>query len=316
MWNTRCATSGKMFARLCIYRGLQSTATVRLYHFTNTNRVHTLLKCAGNKRVPIQVIGWCRQYSSRDQATSTNVNNDPELFHPTPTYDLPSNSSDVIQTVDNVASQSENVANATSAAIGGYTPSGILQSALDLLHTHTHMPWWVTIAAFTVVIRLMLVPMAVQLHINAIKIANVNPIAMEINKKMMEYKAAGNTIGMALEGKKLSELYAKHNCNPFKAFFMPLVQMPIFMSFFFALRQMTSLPLESMKTGGMLWFTDLTLADPTYVLPLMACASFITNIEVRCMCVHLCACVFTIYNIICSLVLKVVLLLTMTSPRR
>ena len=49
---------------------------------------------------------------------------------------------------------------------------------------------------------------------------------------------------------------------------------------------MASVPIESMKTGGMLWFTDLTVSDPYYVLPVLSCLSFMATIEVRA-----CACV-------------------------
>ena len=44
---------------------------------------------------------------------------------------------------------------------------------------------------------------------------------------------------------------------------------------------MATLPVESMKTGGALWFTDLTLPDPFYMLPIASCVSFIATIEVN-----------------------------------
>ncbi len=43
---------------------------------------------------------------------------------------------------------------------------------------------------------------------------------------------------------------------------------------------MATAPVESMTTGGTLWFTDLTLADPYYILPFAACISFMVTIEV------------------------------------
>ena len=36
---------------------------------------------------------------------------------------------------------------------------------------------------------------------------------------------------------------------------------------------MCNLPVESMTRGGLLWFEDLTLADPFYTLPIMTSAS-------------------------------------------
>lgn len=43
---------------------------------------------------------------------------------------------------------------------------------------------------------------------------------------------------------------------------------------------MAAAPIETMKVGGMLWFTDLTLPDPYYLLPVAACLTFMANIEV------------------------------------
>ena len=36
----------------------------------------------------------------------------------------------------------------------------------------------------------------------------------------------------------------------------------------------------SFKTGGTLWFTDLTTADTTYILPLLTAITFIIMVEV------------------------------------
>ena len=61
---------------------------------------------------------------------------------------------------------------------------------------------------------------------------------------------------------------------------MPLVQLPVFISFFIALRKMATLPIESMQTGGLLWFNDLTAYDPYYVLPVVVSLSMLATIEV------------------------------------
>jgi len=52
------------------------------------------------------------------------------------------------------------------------------------------------------------------------------------------------------------------------------------MSMFFALRGMAELPVESMKNGGLSWFTDLTIADPYFLLPMLTSASLLVHIKV------------------------------------
>ena len=54
----------------------------------------------------------------------------------------------------------------------------------------------------------------------------------------------------------------------------------IFTTMFFALRGIANHPVESLKTGGLSWFTDLTMADPMFLLPLITSSSIFANIKV------------------------------------
>lgn len=65
----------------------------------------------------------------------------------------------------------------------------------------------------------------------------------------------------------------KHDIKLLRPLILPLTQAPIFISFFIALREMASLPVPSLQTGGLWWFQDLTLSDPIYVLPLVVTAT-------------------------------------------
>lgn len=58
------------------------------------------------------------------------------------------------------------------------------------------------------------------------------------------------------------------------------LQVPIFLSVFIGLRGMANLPVESMKTGGCLWFPDLTITGPLYGLPLLTALTFWLTVEV------------------------------------
>jgi len=60
-----------------------------------------------------------------------------------------------------------------------------------------------------------------------------------------------------------------------------LFQLPIFISVYKGIREMAELPVVSMKSGGLFWFTDLTVADPYFALPLMTVATLLVTIEVR-----------------------------------
>ena len=176
----------------------------------------------------------------------------------------------------------------TSLGLGGYSPVGLIQWSLEYMHSAIHLPWWVAIIASTIVLRTVLLPVAIKVQTNGAKLHNIRPETEKLMAKMKQYKQAGNTAMAEQVTGQLYGLYQKHNCNPFKMLAMPLVQVPLFISFFISIRRMAAVPVESMKTGGALWFTDLTIPDPYFVLPFMACFSFMALIEVSesCMLLH------------------------------
>ena len=166
-----------------------------------------------------------------------------------------------------------------SLGLGGYTPIGLLQTTLDFIH-QSGVPWWAAIAGLTVLLRFAMFPIVVKLQANAVRMNNIRPELDKLTAKMKQHKQAGNDIFASQALAEIQHLYMKNNCHPIKMLGMPLIQVPVFISFFLALRRMATVPLESMKEGGMLWFQDLTVPDPFYILPVLGCASFLAILEV------------------------------------
>ncbi len=213
------------------------------------------------------------------------IASDPEMFRETPSFppewtDPSAHTPLEISTPTTVADVISQAPEVVTGTIGGYGPVGLLQTALDFAHTSLHIPWWLAIVSATVLIRTALFPLAVRMQVNAAKIANINPQAQQLHAQLLEVKASGDKKAEAELGMKILALYQDNNCHPLVMFLMPLAQLPVFISFLMALRGMAQLPVESMKTGGILWFHDLTVPDPTFALPLLACATFLCNIEV------------------------------------
>lgn len=185
---------------------------------------------------------------------------------------------DVVQAVADAAQHGQDLA---SLGLGAwYTPVGLVQLMLDSLQASTGLPWWGIIGIATVVMRVMLFPLSVKFAANAAKMAKIQPEVAEIVKNIQYYAKIGAKELQEKEQIKMAAVYQKNDCSPFTMMTLPFMQLPVFMSFFIALRKMALGPLESMKTGGMAWFTDLTVTDPMYALPLIACGIFITNIQV------------------------------------
>ena len=160
------------------------------------------------------------------------------------------------------------------------TPVGWLQMVMEYIHVHAHLPWWAAIVASTVLLRVVIFPLVMKVQKNGVIMNNINPELQKLMKKQKEYRQMGNRTLADQYSFKIWNVYQKNNCNPLKMAMLPLIQVPLFISFFMAIRRMAAVPVESMKTGGALWFPDLTVPDPYYALPVLACASFVASIEV------------------------------------
>ncbi|XP_077324828.1 mitochondrial inner membrane protein OXA1L isoform X1 [Lithobates pipiens] len=163
--------------------------------------------------------------------------------------------------------------------LGGYSPVGLVQNFLEFLHMDIGVPWWGAIVTGTILARIMVFPLIVKGQREAAKLNNHMPQITKLTTRMNEAKQAGNKFEFSKAYSDLTSYQKKHNVNPLRGFLVPLVQAPIFISFFVALRQMAYLPVPSMQTGGLWWFADLSLSDPYYILPLVVTGSMWAVLE-------------------------------------
>ncbi|CAL8327593.1 unnamed protein product [Lota lota] len=152
--------------------------------------------------------------------------------------------------------------------LASHTPVGFIQSVLEFMHMDLGLPWWGAIVAGTVLARLAVFPVIVKGQREAAKLNNVMPEMTRLTGRMTEAKQSGNKFEFSKAYTDLTLFQKKHDVNPLRGFLVPLVQAPVFISFFIALRKMAYLPVPSLQTGGALWFPDLTMADPFYLLPI------------------------------------------------
>ncbi|CAI9575685.1 unnamed protein product [Staurois parvus] len=167
----------------------------------------------------------------------------------------------------------------TELGLGGYSPVGLVQNFLAFLHMDIGVPWWGAIVTGTILARIMIFPLIVKGQKEAAKLNNHMPHMNKLTTRMNEAKHSGNKFEMSKAYSDLTLYQKKHDINPLRGFLVPLVQAPVFISFFVALRQMAYLPVPSMQTGGLWWFTDLSIADPYYVLPLVVTCSMWAVLE-------------------------------------
>ncbi|OQV17253.1 Mitochondrial inner membrane protein OXA1L [Hypsibius exemplaris] len=158
-------------------------------------------------------------------------------------------------------------------------PAGLLRSTFDWIHVTLDVPWWATIVAATLVVRILLFPLVVKSQRNAAVMQRNLPEMQRLQLAMSDARQRGDVMGSAASAHALQEFMKKENFNPIKSMIPALVQAPVFMSFYFGLKKMAEAPVESMKEGGILWFTDLTMPDPIYLLPLLTSTTLFAVIE-------------------------------------
>ncbi|XP_064198310.1 mitochondrial inner membrane protein OXA1L [Anguilla rostrata] len=163
--------------------------------------------------------------------------------------------------------------------LGSHTPVGLIQNILEFLHLDVGLPWWGAIVAGTVLARCAVFPVIVKGQREAAKLNNVLPEMTKLSNRMNEAKRSGNKFEFSKAYSDMMLFQKKHNVNPLRGFLVPLVQAPVFISFFIALRKMSYLPVPSMQSGGLWWFTDLTAADPFYILPLAVTGTMFAILE-------------------------------------
>ena len=77
----------------------------------------------------------------------------------------------------------------------------------------------------------------------------------------------------------MQKMMKEKNINPLKNIVPIMFQMPIFMSMFIGLRGMANLPVESMISGGIYWFHNLTVPDPFYILPALTASTLFLQLK-------------------------------------
>ena len=100
-----------------------------------------------------------------------------------------------------------------------------------------------------------------------------------LQEKITDARRRGDMFEMAQLTQELQKLSEKKGINPFKNMLPIAAQVPVFLSFFVGLRGMANCPVESLSTGGILWFENLAMTDPYYLLPFITCCT--TYLQVR-----------------------------------
>jgi len=161
---------------------------------------------------------------------------------------------------------------AVAAPEFGWWPTDMVYRLLDILHSSAGLEWWSSIIVGTVMVRLTILPVVVRAMRSRCKIAMLQPELLRLQRQTLGFQSG------AKQADELKALYKRHNVHPLAPFAPIVVQGPIFMSMFFALRRMSG-TFPDIAQGGVLWFVDLSIADATFALPVLTGLSLLAAVE-------------------------------------
>lgn len=130
--------------------------------------------------------------------------------------------------------------------------------ALQFFHTYL-ANWGFAIIALTVLLKILTYPLAAKSYKSMGKMRQIQP---EVKALQEKHSDGGDKQAMATE---MMALYKKHGVNPMSGCWPMFVQIPIF----FAMYKMVLLTFELRGAPFIGWITDLSVADPWYVLPVL-----------------------------------------------
>lgn len=165
---------------------------------------------------------------------------------------------------------------ATALSSDWYDP---VMTAIESLHESAGLPWWATVAAITVAARTAVLPLTLSTIRNSAKMQAVKPDLDALKQRMQAASSAGDDQQVRRLHSGMMELMRQNGISPVKSLVNPVVQMPLFVSFFLALRKLAEVESDALAHGGMAWFENLAAPDPFYALPVVTAGTFLVMVQ-------------------------------------
>lgn len=158
-------------------------------------------------------------------------------------------------------------------------PTHIVMYVVDQIHHFAGIPYWEAIMITTLMLRITLVPAAIVLLRDVTKLKMLRSEIKGIKESFNGVTAAEDPTIRFKYLAKIKELFIINKLNPLQTAFLSVLQFPIFLYVFLGLRSMgTYFP--EFSSGGALWFTDLSVPDPYFLLPALNACSFLLMVEI------------------------------------
>ncbi|KAJ6022126.1 hypothetical protein N7540_007630 [Penicillium herquei] len=148
----------------------------------------------------------------------------------------------------------------------GWGPSAFMQWTLEHIHLGLGLPWWASVISLGLLVRLALLKPSLDASNVAAQNHNLKPLMGPLREKLMLAAKTKDQGEIAKARADIQALNARHGIKVWKSF-VPMLQIPLGFGMFRTIRGMTTLPVPALLNEQALWLTDLTVADPYFILP-------------------------------------------------
>jgi YidC/Oxa1 family membrane protein insertase len=163
------------------------------------------------------------------------------------------------------------------SALSHWPTSEVVVAGLRALREATGLPWWATITAATLGMRVALAPINILLLRNSLRIKMELPELTRLGAVIGD--AAAPQAARLVASRDLHALLRARGASPWaQTFVFPLLLPPVILSVFGAVHNLC-LSEENMAHEGALWFPDLVAKDRTQLLPIMSNLSWLWQVE-------------------------------------
>lgn len=160
----------------------------------------------------------------------------------------------------------------------GWGISSCIQTLLEAVHVYGHLPWWATVLATVLAVRAAQFPLYLKQSDTNAKMKEIGPALTPITNQMKLAQQKGDMQGM-LTARSEIQRYLKVSGIQRKWLFLPLTQIPVYYGFFRNFREMSDVPVPALVNDGILWFQDLSVQDPYFILPALSSAFIAMNLK-------------------------------------
>lgn len=151
----------------------------------------------------------------------------------------------------------------------GWGTSSLAQYIFEHIHVYLTPEgvWWTSILGLVLAFRgFMFVPQLMAAD-NSARAAAVNVLLKPRMEAMKEAMVSGNQLEATKLRKEMRDINQGAGVKMYK-YALPLMQLPLGFGCWRLMRNLPEVGIPGLETGGPLWFSNLAVADPYFILPI------------------------------------------------